>query len=97
MNNLEINKKVQQKLHEFETMKTISASDNWDAELTSKLYAGQSVKPNYSKSYGLILVILTLINISFITYSFIGTTEKKETTHADFQMVSNELLITSNN
>ena len=97
MNNLEINKRVQQKLHEFETMKTISASDNWDAELTSKLYAKQSLKLNYSKSYGLILVILTLINISFITYSFIGTTEKKETKHADFQMVSNELLITSNN
>ena len=97
MNNLEINKKVQQKLHEFETMKTISASDNWDAELTSKLYARLSVKSNYSKSYGLVLVVLTLINISFITYSYTGTIEKKETKHADFQMVSNELLITSNN
>ena len=97
MNNLEINKKVQQKLHEFETMKTISASNNWDAELTNKLYSSQSIKQNYSKSYSFVLVVLTLINISFITYSFIGTTEKKETTHADFQMVSNELLITSNN
>ena len=97
MNNLEINKKVEQKLHEFETMKTISASDNWDAELTNKLYASQSIKQNYSKSYSLVLVVLTLINISFITYSYIGTTEKKETTYTDFQMVSNELLITSNN
>lgn len=97
MNNLEINKIVQHKLHEFETMKTISTSDNWDAELTNKLYSRQSIKQNYSKNYGLILVVLTLINISFITYSVIGTTEKKETTNADFQMVSNELLITSNN
>ena len=70
MNNLEINKKAQQKLHEFETMKTISVSDNWDAELTSKLYSRQSVKPNYSKSYGFILGVLTIINIGFESLFF---------------------------
>ena len=97
MNNLETNKKAQQKLHEFEAMEILSASDTWDAELNNKLYSKQSIKSNYSKSYGFVLVALTIINIGFITYSSMGTSEKKETIHADFEMVSNELLITSNN
>jgi hypothetical protein len=96
MKNLQINNKVQQKLHEFEVMETISDSDNWDAQLNNKLYSKQTVKSHYSKNYGLALAALTLLNIGIMTYSFVGKSEKKETLEADFQLVSNELLIPSN-
>lgn len=97
MNHQEINKKIKQKLQDFESLEIISVSDNWDAQLNEKLFSNQSVKQKYVKKYTLILVCLVVLNISFITYTFIGTSERKENTTSNLRLVSNELLITLNN
>ena len=95
MNNLEINKKVAQLLNEFEIIETISVSDNWENRLQLKLNSKQNLKLNYSKKYGIILVVLFFFNTSLILFSTSGSSEKIDNAKNDFQIISNELFINS--
>lgn len=95
MDNLEINKKVAQLLNEFDIIETISVSDNWENRLQLKLNSKQNLKLNYSKKYGIILVVLFFFNTSFILFSISGSSEKIDESKNDFQIISNELFINS--
>lgn len=97
MNRQEINKKTQQILFEFEAMENLSASDDWDAILTNKLLLNRSVKQDYTRNYKWIVICLVVINASFIAYSFVRTSEKKERMAFNLRLVSDEILIPSTN
>ena len=97
MNTLEINKKVQQKLHEFDDVETISTSDNWEFSLQQKLTLLQPEKSNFITNYAIIMLSLLFLNIGFFVYSISSKTENSSNESSDFRMVSKELLLTSNN
>ena len=97
MNTLEINKKVQQKLHEFHNVETISTSDNWEFSLQQKLTLLQPEKSNFTTNYAIIMLVLLFLNIGFFVYSYKLKTEESTNVSSDFRMVSKELLLTSNN
>lgn len=97
MTNLEINKKINQIVFDFESSQITTNLNNWDAKLNNKLLSNQVIKSNYSSKYKLILVSLLLLNISYITYSLIKVYDKKENISSDLKLISSEILITSNN
>ena len=97
MNTLEINKKVQQKLHEFDDVETISTSGNWEFSLQQKLTLLQPEKSNFITNYAIIMLFLLFLNIGFFVYSICSETENSSNVSSDFRMVSKELLLSSNN
>lgn len=97
MNTLEINKKVQQKLHEFDDVETISTSGNWEFSLQQKLTLLQPEKSNFITNYAIIMLFLLFLNIGFFVYSISSETENSSNVSSDFRMVSKELLLSSNN
>ena len=97
MNTIEINKKIQQKLHEFDDVETISISDKWEFSLQQKLTLLQPEKSNFTTNYAIIMLFLLFLNIGFFVYSISSETENSTNESSDFRMVSKELLLTSNN
>ena len=97
MNTIEINKKIQQKLHEFDDVETISISDKWEFSLQQKLTLLKPEKSNFTINYAIIMLFLLFLNIGFFVYSYKLKTENSTNESSDFKMVSKELLLTSNN
>lgn len=86
-------KEINNVLQEFENITNIVISENWDFTLEKKL--NNSIKNKSSKIYkiNLAILVLVLINFSFITY-FIAN-NKLKTTHSrieNFKTISAELL-----
>lgn len=94
---MESNTLIAQKIKEFEEMELITPSANWEADLNIKLHLAQSNRGNSVKNYSLLLVILTLVNVAFIFISTQKKSEKAISKNDDFQKLTNELLITTNN
>ena len=88
---------IAQKIKEFEEMEWITPSANWDADLNIKLHLAQSNRVSMVKNYSVLLVVLTLVNVAFILISTQKRTEKSISKNDDFQKLTNELLITTNN
>lgn len=88
---------IAQKIKEFEEMEWITPSANWDADLNIKLHLAQSNRGSMVKNYSVLLVVLTLVNVAFILISTQKRTEKSISKNDDFQKLTNELLITTNN
>jgi len=96
MDNFNLDFLVKQKLQEYDNLKELNISNDWEAKLNLKLKRGKPVS-TISLPYSLILVILIAINISFIMFSIIQKQENDSRRTQDLKVVNNEILISQNN
>lgn len=85
-------------LGEFDTIKSISPSDKWSIEFTNKLDASRMGKSTGVSKFSLIVLILVCVNVGLVWNSY--TRENTKTTEnkvANYQIIVDQLLITSNN
>lgn len=92
----ELNQKVTEKIHEFETLKPIYSAPNWEIELNLRLQLSSKVKPNFIGKYNLILVCIVVLNCGLIAFSLLTESEKVTNRTSNLKVISNELLITTN-
>jgi len=96
MKSNELNEKVLKKLQEFETLENIYPSPDWDTELHIKLQLNSSIKANYISKYNFILVCIVLLNCGLILFSLFNEPKQTTSRTTNLELISNELLITSN-
>ena len=91
-----INDKVFQKLLEFEQLEMPTCSANWETELERKLQVTEPTTTNNADDYSILILALFLVNVGLFALSV--ATKKTPTTSrtVDLQIISNELLISSN-
>lgn len=87
---------VEQKLQEYDNLKELNISDDWETNLHLKLKRGKAVS-NESILYSLVLVLLITINASFIWFSIVKEQEKGSGRTQDLIVITNEILISQNN
>jgi hypothetical protein len=95
-NNNNISDKVFQKLLEFEQLEMQKCSPNWDTNLEQKLKMTEPTTTNNTDGYSIFILALFLVNVGLFALSV--DTNKTPTTSrtVDLQIISNELLISSN-
>lgn len=91
-----LNEKVLKKLHEFETLENIHPSSDWDTELQLKLQLNSSIKTNFISQYSVILVCIVLLNCGLLLFSVFNKPKETISRTTNLELISNELLITSN-
>ncbi len=91
-----LNEKVIEKLQEFETLENIHPSSDWDAKLQMKLQLNTTIKTNFIGKYNLILVCIIVLNCGLIVFSLVNELKRTTTRTTNLELISNELLITSN-
>lgn len=96
MDNFNLDFLVEQKLQEYDNLKELNISNDWETNLNLKLKRGKPAS-TVSLQYSLILVILIAINISFIMFSIIQKQENDSRRTQDLKVVNNEILISQNN
>jgi hypothetical protein len=96
MDNFNLDFLVKQKLQEYDNLKELNISNDWETKLNLKLKRGKPAS-TASLQYSLILVILIAINISFIMFSIIQKQENDSRRTQDLKVVNNEILISQNN
>ena len=96
MNRNKLNENIMDKLYEFETLENIYPSLNWETKLESKLNLMSNKKSNLINKYNLILVSIGMINASIIVFSLLNESKKVSTRTRNFELISKELLIKSN-
>lgn len=87
---------VEQKLQEYDNLKELNISDDWETNLHLKLKRGKAVS-NESILYSLVLVLLITINASFIWFSIVKKQEIGSDRSQDFKVLKNEILISKTN
>ncbi|WP_264520180.1 hypothetical protein [Flavobacterium sp. N1994] len=92
----ELNEKVIQKLQEFESLAPISASQNWDIAMQTRLQLTHQAQPSARGHYSLVLVGLVLVNGLFVLFSLMKTPQTETPRTTNLEVISSELLITSN-
>ncbi len=93
----ELNKKVMQKLNEFEAIEEIQPTSDWSLSLMNRL---DNTKPNSSSRYtpmrfAAIIVFFVLINIVFIL-NINHSSQQNLGRNLELQIISKELLVNSN-
>lgn len=96
MDNFNLDFLVKQKLQEYDNLKELNISNDWETNLNLKLKRGKPAS-TVPLQYSLILVILIAINISFIMFSIIQKQENDSRRTQDLKVVNNEILISQNN
>ncbi len=96
MDNFNLDFLVEQKLQEYDNLKELNISNDWETNLNLKLKRGKPAS-TVPLQYSLILVILIAINISFIMFSIIQKQENDSRRTQDLKVVNNEILISQNN
>jgi ribosomal protein L14E/L6E/L27E len=96
MDNFNLDFLVKQKLQEYDNLKELNISNDWETKLNLKLKRGKPAS-TVPLQYSLILVILIAINISFIMFSIIQKQENDSRRTQDLKVVNNEILISQNN
>lgn len=91
-----LNEKALKKLHEFETLENIHPSSDWDTELQLKLQLNSSIKTNVISQYTVILVCIVLLNCGLLLFSVFNKQKQTISRTTNLELISNELLITSN-
>lgn len=97
MKSNELNKKVLKKLHEFESIENIYPSLDWEAKLKTKIQFNSSIKNTFISKYSLTLGCVVLLNFGLLVFSIYNESKKSKTRTTNLELISNELLITSNN
>jgi hypothetical protein len=84
-------------LQEFETIETISPSENWDLVFQNKLDSVRLSKSSTITKINGLMIILVFVNICFIWNIIVSDGSEVNTSRAsNLQTISNELLITNN-
>ena len=91
-----INEEVLQKLLEFEQLEVHNASPNWEADLERKLQLTASTANNHSDSYSFLVLALFFLNVGLFVFSLYAKKEPTTSRTADLQVISNELLVPTN-
>ena len=91
-----LNEKVKAKLLEFETLASFNPSPDWDDQLNRKLQSKFPRKNNYANNYQLILACIVVLNIGLVTLLSFRVPEKTAARTARLELLSKELLLTSN-
>jgi len=96
MNTNKLNNDIMDKLYEFETLENIYPSLDWDTKLESKLKLKSNQKSYFLNKYNLIVLSIGLINISLIVFSMLNESKKINSRSRNFELISKELLLKSN-
>ncbi len=84
-------------IQKFESIENISPSENWDLIFQNKLDAVRMNKSNAVTKFNIMMLILVGVNIGFIINSFRAQNTKTiDEKSANYQTISDELLISSN-
>lgn len=84
-------------IQEFESIESISPSENWDLVFHTKLDAARVNKSNDVTKFNIMMLILVALNIGFVINSFRSQNTKTiDEKSANYQTITNELLISSN-
>lgn len=93
MKTTDINKIIE----EFESIENISPSENWDLIFQNKLDVARISKTPAISKFNIMMLILVFVNIGFIINSFRSQNTKTiDEKSANYQTISDELLISSN-
>jgi len=84
-------------IQEFDSIKAINPSENWEVNFQNKLDSSRLSKSNYVSKYNLIIVALIIMNAGFILNSLKAENTKSQDKGTKYRTIANELLITSNN
>ena len=83
MGNLDLDFLVEQKLQEYDNLKELNISNDWETNLNLKLKQGKPTS-NVYRIYSLVIVLLIAINASLIWFSIVKKQEKYDfNTHFD--------------
>jgi len=96
MNTNKLNNDIMDKLYEFETLENIYPSLDWDTKLESKLKLKSNQKSYFLNKYNLIVLSIGLINVSLIVFSMLNESKKVNSRSRNFELISKELLLKSN-
>lgn len=96
MDNFNLDFLVEQKLQEYDNLKELNISNDWETNLNLKLKQGKP-KSNVYRIYSFVIVLLIAINASFIMFSIIQKQENDSRRTQDLKVVNNEILISQNN
>lgn len=91
--------RVLQKLDEFDAIETIHPTAEWNNSLMNKLSSSKRNKRNGNSPVGIaiIVIFIVVINIGFLIKSLIDNTDNSQQRDMDYQVISKELFINSNN
>lgn len=92
----ELNEKVKAQLLELDSLNFISASAKWDREMSIRLESIQQHKPKKNINYALFFISLAIINGVIVLFSLTENKQEDTSHFTRLQVISNELLITSN-
>lgn len=96
MGNLDLDFLVEQKLQEYDNLKELNISNDWETNLNLKLKQGKPTS-NVYRIYSLVIVLLIAINASLIWFSIVKKQENYSGRTQDLIVVINEILISQNN
>lgn len=81
----------------FDSIETISPSDNWDLIFEQKLQNARSFKSRNTPKNTIAILVLVFINVGFVLNSFRTETTKQVVSRNDsFKTIANELLSSIN-
>lgn len=85
-------------LQDFDAIENITASDNWNIIFQNKLDASRKSKHKLVTKFNIMIMALVFINIGFLWNSLKVENSKAIVDRGSkFEIISKELLITSNN
>ena len=91
-----INDEVFQKLLEFEQLALPNYSPNWETDLERKLKATEPTATNPSDRYSFLVLALLFLNVGLLVFTFSAKKAPTTSRTADLQVISNEILVPTN-
>lgn len=89
----ELYEQVDKLLTAFETLEPIQPSAEWEQSLLSKMNEATLIKPRFINRWGIVVVLLLLINVTLIVKMMKPKIENAATQYPSFQIISNALFI----
>ena len=95
MKNPEFNKEVMSKLSDFESLESISPSEEWKQSIAKRLISVKPISSSeiISTKYKVLVLIAILINVGILWTSIVSETKTNKQMNIELQIISNEFLV----
>jgi hypothetical protein len=95
MKNPEFNKEVMSKLSDFESLESISPSEEWKQSIAKRLISVKPISNSaiISTKYKVLVLIAILINVGIVWSSVMINSRTESSKSTELQLVSNEFLV----
>ena len=97
MKKQELNNKVSQALHEFDSMKNLQPSAEWNDSLMQKLSVAKpnSITTHSTSKVVILILFIVLANVGFVFKTVMNDSQQIPRRANELQVISKELLINS--